>query len=525
MRIRDPKPEIQRLEELVRSVREGEIRLPKFQRAFVWNRQAMLDLWDSIYNGYPIGSILLWRSSERLKSERTIFGFQVTTELDDTYPTEYLLDGQQRLTTVCGALYAANTDAKSIWNINFDLEEEKFVYSSTQDPIRLFPLNRLLRTSDFIRQCMKFEHHPNARLFYRNAEKLLESVKNYKMAVVKIGDISLEEIAPVFERINSTGRKLTIVDLMRAATWKGGFDLSEAIETISVDSNNAGFGEIPDTLILRSISAAANLGIGKSDIDKLRNLDAGQLRGSAQNAHTAIIKATEFLRQTIGMPNSSFLPYGLQLTYLAEFFRLNKDFQKDRLDGLTPWFWRNAVTRHYSGSNTGQIAKELELIREFAIGNAVDLVEPQTIDVTAFLTDEFNLRTASSTTFSLLLVRRFNLEMNRMSNQIHFNSSLSRMNFRSIKSILEPKLNPGSANLLQVFVPNNETSINQMLDFDNESLYQYFLNREIVEAISAGDIKHAITRRASLICSEIANLTRCSVVRDFTLDGIETLGI
>jgi len=47
----DPKPEIFRIEELVVRVRQGDIKLPKFQRPFIWNRNGILKLWDSIYNG------------------------------------------------------------------------------------------------------------------------------------------------------------------------------------------------------------------------------------------------------------------------------------------------------------------------------------------------------------------------------------------------------------------------------------------------------------------------------------------
>ena len=60
MNYRDPKPDIQRIEELVTGVKYGEIKLPKFQRPFVWKRKEVLKLLDSIYKGYPIGSILLW---------------------------------------------------------------------------------------------------------------------------------------------------------------------------------------------------------------------------------------------------------------------------------------------------------------------------------------------------------------------------------------------------------------------------------------------------------------------------------
>ena len=66
----NPDANVYRLEQLVIRVRQGDIKLPKFQRPFIWNRRDILKLWDSIYQGYPIGSILLWLTKERLASEK-----------------------------------------------------------------------------------------------------------------------------------------------------------------------------------------------------------------------------------------------------------------------------------------------------------------------------------------------------------------------------------------------------------------------------------------------------------------------
>ncbi|MHC5776167.1 DUF262 domain-containing protein [Nostoc sp.] len=60
LRISDPKPEILRIEELVYRVKIGDIKLPKFQRFFVWKKADILNLCDSVYNGYPIGSIFIF---------------------------------------------------------------------------------------------------------------------------------------------------------------------------------------------------------------------------------------------------------------------------------------------------------------------------------------------------------------------------------------------------------------------------------------------------------------------------------
>jgi len=82
----------------------GDVVLPRFQREFVWTRQQVLELLDSVVRNYPIGSLLLWQSTQDLASERTVAGLDVGASRPG-YPVNYLLDGQQRLSTICGALH------------------------------------------------------------------------------------------------------------------------------------------------------------------------------------------------------------------------------------------------------------------------------------------------------------------------------------------------------------------------------------------------------------------------------------
>ena len=97
---RAPEPTVDRIEELAGRILRGDILLPKFQRDFVWEKHQILDLLDSIANNYPIGSVLLWRSRELLKSERNIADLEIA-KTQSGYPVNYLLDGQQRLSTIC----------------------------------------------------------------------------------------------------------------------------------------------------------------------------------------------------------------------------------------------------------------------------------------------------------------------------------------------------------------------------------------------------------------------------------------
>lgn len=421
MKIRDPKPEVLRLEELISEIRQGDIRLPKFQRPFVWQRSDVINLFDSIYNGYPIGSILLWNTNERLKSEREIEGFRLSDVPLENFPTSYLLDGQQRLTSLCATLYWDGAIANSIWNIAFDLDMEEFVYPKDLRSINYFPLNKLFSTSDFIKQCMAFESTDNSAFYYRRAERLLRAFKDYKIAVVKIGDLSLDQVAPIFERINSAGRKLTVVDLMRAATWKNGFDLSESIQSIK-DECQYRFGEIADSQILRMIAASCDLGINKADIDKLRDKKPEQLNLAVDETRKALGRAVDFFVDHIHLPHVSFMPYGMQLNLIVEYFRLASN--EGEPDKLARWFWRTSVSKYFGGANTGQLARDISKIRNFALKNTEDIdISEAVIDVASFLVEEFNLRTASSKVMALLLRREFELTCK---GSIHAGIELSR---------------------------------------------------------------------------------------------------
>src|SRR4051794_39915448 len=84
-------------------IRRGEIKIPQFQRPFVWKEEQALDLLDSIANHYPIGSLLLWKTQSKLAVERNIGDF-LLPKTDDLTPTDYVLDGQQRLTVIYSCL-------------------------------------------------------------------------------------------------------------------------------------------------------------------------------------------------------------------------------------------------------------------------------------------------------------------------------------------------------------------------------------------------------------------------------------
>lgn len=512
MSAKDPRPEIMRLEEVALLVKGGEIKLPKFQRPFVWKKPDMLKLLDSIYKGYPIGSILIWNSSQRLTSERSIAGLEVDEQKLGWFPTNYLLDGQQRLTTLCGALFWTGIDSASIWDIHFDLDKEEFVHPVESDATNLFPLNRLIDTGDFIRQCMRFEHHAKRSEYVQTAQKLLRAIKDYKIAVVKIGDMTIEEVAPIFERINSTGRKLTMVDLMMAATWSNGFDLTNEINLIKISCSEIGFADISDQVVLRSISAAAGFGINKDDIQRLRSQKSSALLDATDRTKKALRDALLFFRDEIGVSDLSYIPYGLQLTYITEIFRIREELTPEQIAELRQWFWFTSVTRYFGTSNSGQNSKDLANIRRFATGEANSLFKREGIDISRLLFDQFNLRNATSTTFALLLVRMHPM-MTIDGRHIDDAYRTFKTN-RFFKSITRGK--DFGYNVSQVIHPF-AGSISSLTD-DFDILDRHLLDQNSLESIRAGDDDGVVSHRAAQVLALVEQLTSCATTHS-KLDG------
>jgi uncharacterized protein with ParB-like and HNH nuclease domain len=62
----------------IERISSGDIRIPAFQRNFVWEPDQVAFLLDSIYKGFPIGTIILWKTDKRLNTEKKFRLFRIT---------------------------------------------------------------------------------------------------------------------------------------------------------------------------------------------------------------------------------------------------------------------------------------------------------------------------------------------------------------------------------------------------------------------------------------------------------------
>jgi len=530
---RAPEPSVDRIEELANRILKGDILLPKFQRDFVWDKPQILDLLDSIASNYPIGSVLLWRSRETLRSERNVADLEIAPTQQD-YPVNYLLDGQQRLSTVCGALYWSGLDPLSRWNVAYDLREKKFIHlDSLEDPpLHQIRLNKLSDPSTYFQQVSSLDTlaAPDRNVLKDNAKALFDRFKDYKIATVTLHDMSIQSVAPIFERINSKGTPLTIVDLMRAATWSEDFDLIDSINDITIDLEVKNFGGLDRKAVLRSISAAAGGGFSEASIDGLRKHSSPTLKGAVAETKEAYRKAVDFLATDLRIPTDDQLPYVNQVVVLSELFRRLSKPTAAQYAEVKKWFWRTAVGGYFGGWNTGNMAADQDAVKQFASGTASS-IECGVADPGAgiWTTQQFRQNSAQSKILILLLA--FNQPVDLLTGQkIDINKALSPGNSKEFHHFFprdyltkQQKITTRRANLVGNIImltagSNKKISNRSPSDYLKEVVSQLganldnalaanLISKEAFDAAMSNDYGAFLTARAQTIHRTVSELT------------------
>ena len=375
-------PEVVFLGRLVDRIVEGKIRVPRFQRPFVWTQGDLHALLDSVWRGFPIGSILVWDTDRRVATRDRIGPIQIGAPPDGEI--SYVLDGQQRLSTLVGTLRLPDNVNSTVdgvdWSVCCDLETREFLrVSSHEIEARHFPVRSLLSTAGFFAACRRIESSTRnvnkLRSWINEADRLAAAFRNYQLPLIHIREADLDSAVTVFARLNRKGRKMTADQMVSALTYReGAFDLSEKLNECKEKLYRLGFGSIDRKLLLRAVLAALGRDIYAKDwADLMVKAEVrSKLPESFDVAVTGILRARQFLHE-LGVTSDRLLPYGLQLVLLGEFFRLCPDPPPNIGKLLERWFWVTSFTGWFGGNSTAQVTRALREMQDLARGNVTSL--------------------------------------------------------------------------------------------------------------------------------------------------------
>ncbi len=181
--------------DLIADIKKGAIKIPQFQRKFVWKEPQAFKLLDSIANNYPIGSLLMWKTKVKLAAERNIGNFKLP-QTDDMTPTDYVLDGQQRITVIYASLGAPESDEG--FSPGYDLEQKAFVSLEEAQTKLVFPLRWLYSTTKVLNFRTALQALTDAATLQAKLDDLIDAFTKYKLPVVTLKGNSLSRKCVLF---------------------------------------------------------------------------------------------------------------------------------------------------------------------------------------------------------------------------------------------------------------------------------------------------------------------------------------
>lgn len=352
------------LQGLIQDVKKGEIKIPKFQRRFVWTSRQALDLLDSMAHNYPIGSLLFWKTTVKLVAERNLGDFMLPAT-DDLTPTNYVLDGQQRLTVIYSCL-GAPLDGLG-FSAGYDLLKEEFIELSGIHQIHIFPMRWLYETTRLLDFRTALKSHPDASKLQERLDLLIQILSNYKIPVVVLKELTVEEVCPIFERINSSGTRLSTYDLMVAATWSESFDLNDKTEEISDTLSTKSFQDIDGDTILKCLSAIKKNSVNRDEILNLRKIPAHEMDKLVVATKETLLKAIDTLTTEFGIYSWDFLPYEALVVILSFIYSKEPKLTASQTKRVREWFWRASFAERYRGASDSYISKDLQAVYAYVI--------------------------------------------------------------------------------------------------------------------------------------------------------------
>jgi len=412
---------------LLEDIAIGEIGLPDIQRPFVWDTTRVRDLFDSMYRGYPVGTLLFWENG--YPGEHRTIGVDGKQKV----PNLLIVDGQQRLTALYAVMKGVPIVDKDFrqrrLRIAFNPLKDKFEVTNTaieRDHTWIADISILWQPdfdqyafiSDFMeRISQRRELTSQERKKIPEAVQRLVNLINYPMTALEISvNATEEQVAEIFVRVNSQGRKLDqadfILTLMSVFWDEGRKELEEFCRQAKQppvgnqpSPYNIYFQPSPDQLLRVDVALAFRRARLEHVYSILRgkDLQTGEFSSERRDEQFTLLREAQvqvldlqhwhdFLKviKRAGYINPSMITSKTALVYTYAFWLIGKlKFGLDQhtlRNLMARWFFMSSLTGRYSSSPESRMEQDLSLLRGLNKEEFVNVLENE---MKAVLTQDF----------------------------------------------------------------------------------------------------------------------------------------
>jgi len=387
---------------LVEWVRTGELRLPEIQRRYIWPATRVRDLFDSLYRGYPTGTILVWETDQPRPSK----DLAVSQEESPFKGRKLLLDGQQRLVSLYAVLLGRPVTARGrkrpieiLFNLEhpekFDGEVEEIDYDARDDEAdsensvedeetpsvqerlkqRIFVVSSRALAADphwvkvtdifmksdaqILKPLVNSFDDPNFEKYSKRLQKV-RKIKDYQY-VVQVLDKShsYQEVAEIFVRVNSLGMKLRGSDLALAQITSRWQDSLRIFEAFQEECEDRGFSFDLGVLVRAMVVFATD----HSRFLTVSTIPIGDLKSAWDTTKEGVQFAANFLLSNAEIEDLSLLSSPFFIITLAYYFnKRGKQLTTQEEHDLKRWLYVASAHGHYSGSVESTLDSDLAAV-------------------------------------------------------------------------------------------------------------------------------------------------------------------
>lgn len=347
----------------------GFMALPEFQRGYVWSRDQVRGLFQSLYRRYPIGGLLVWTTQSSAASTKGGGPLPVGV-------VNLLLDGQQRITSLYGVARGKaprffDGDARAFTGLYFHLEKEVFAFYQplrmADDPLWIDASALMAGGNDGLDEHMSHlmsrpQYASGRSKYWRRATRLL-AIMDIELHIDEVTgeDKSLDVVVDIFNRVNSGGTKLSQGDLALAKICASWPEARNEMKKRLADWRKSEY-DFDLVWLLRSVNTVLT---GEAKFRHLHNKGADEIRDGLNRATKAIDSVLNLIAGRCGLDRDRVLFGRYAIPVMARYLDQHQGSLDEReRDMLLFWYLQAAMWGRFSGSTETAIDQALEAIAD-----------------------------------------------------------------------------------------------------------------------------------------------------------------
>lgn len=355
-----------KLNRVFSELESGNMRIPRFQRAYVWERSKIVKLLNSIYNQYPIGSFFLWDTDTQMESfcrDITEFGFPNKPEANKF---TFILDGQQRITSLYVTLKGKQLNGIDYKSICFNLDKRVFKIPTLKTEPNNIPVWKIYDDLEY-GNLLKEYYGTGQTELGAAIQECHQILHEYPVSIIKSMNMDLDEVVTIFERINQGGKRLSLFDLVHASVWSKDFDLREKIKEFNEENAIRIFGSLDAETFTQSLALNIDGDCTNKHQLKLKNDDCKSIW---EKTLECIRLTIDFIKQ-LGVQQLSIIPYPSLIAVIQNYFYLSKEkyISSDVKPLICDWFWTLTFSQRYSSSALTRMNEDALWIKSLVEGS------------------------------------------------------------------------------------------------------------------------------------------------------------